>query len=270
MAQTAASVRRVPALLTVLATVVVLIAALAAVGVIESPSPAAASLASTVGGGADSASAMEGGTSADPGGSAIDSDAANGDPVDGELGGADQGTLAGEQFIAATTGAFGAMAQPAADAASPEPVDTAKVPAAPEAGDAEALPAESGKGRRVVYSINGQRVWLVENDERVSRTYRVSGRLDRPGPGSYEVYSKSPTAISYDYTETMQHMIRFAHGESAAIGFHDIPVLDDGTPVQTEAQLGQPLSAGCVRQSQQDAEWLWNWAVLGTTVVVVA
>lgn len=255
MVQPPPAVRRVPVLLTALATVVVLLAALAAVGVIESPKPAAA-LSSTVDGSADRADVTDPPTSADQ------------DQPDGAA--ADAGTLAGEEFTAATIGAFGALAQPAADAATPEPVDTAKVPAAPDPGvDPEALPADSGAGRRVVYSINGQRVWLVEADERVSRTYRVSGRLDRPGPGSYEVYSKSPTAISYNYTEQMQYMIRFAHGERAAIGFHDIPVLDDGTPVQTEAQLGQPLSAGCVRQSEQDAAFLWDWAILGTKVVVV-
>lgn len=249
------SVRRVPTLLTALAALVVVIAALAAVGVLETSDHAAAAQSGfdRGGAGADPDAAGSGTAAEQPDGTA-----------------AAAGTLAGEQFTAATIGAFGALAQPAADAASPDPVDQAKVPAAPDPTiDPEALPADSGTGRRVVYAINGQRVWLVESDERVSRTYRVSGRLDRPGPGAYEVYSKSPTATSYTYAEQMQYMIRFAHGERAAIGFHDIPVLDNGTPVQTEAELGQPLSAGCVRQSEQDAAFLWDWAVLGTAVVVV-
>lgn len=258
-------VRRMPAFLTLLAALVVVVAALGMVGVLDAPIPAVAALSGTADSGApvDLAEAQAGDGAEQPAADAAAHDAAAGN--------AGAETLAGEQFTAATIGAFGALAQPAADAASPEPVDTAKVPAAPDPGDdQEALPPESGEGRRVVYSINGQRVWLVESDERVSRTYLVSGRLDRPGPGSYEVYSKSPTATSYTYTEQMQYMIRFARGERAAIGFHDIPVLDDGTPVQTEAQLGQPLSAGCVRQAEQDAAFLWDWAELGTTVVVVA
>ncbi len=34
-------------------------------------------------------------------------------------------------------------------------------------------------------------------------------------------------------------------------------------------QLGLPLSGGCVRQSTADAQWVWNWAYIGTVVVVL-
>ena len=48
-----------------------------------------------------------------------------------------------------------------------------------------ALPADSGTGRRVVFSISEQRVWLVESSEDVSRTYLVSGSVtDNLQPGS--------------------------------------------------------------------------------------
>jgi lipoprotein-anchoring transpeptidase ErfK/SrfK len=39
--------------------------------------------------------------------------------------------------------------------------------------------------------------------------------------------------------------------------------------VQTPAQLGTPLSHGCIRQRTADAKALWHFAPLGTTVVVV-
>ena len=64
-------------------------------------------------------------------------------------------------------------------------------------------------------------------------------------------------------------MVRFAHGPNAAIGFHDIPVLD-GAKVQTRDQLGTPQSHGCIRQLRADAKALWDFAPVGTTVVVVA
>ena len=40
--------------------------------------------------------------------------------------------------------------------------------------------------------------------------------------------------------------------------------------MQTVAQLGTPLSHGCIRQRTADARALWDFAPLGTTVVVVA
>jgi lipoprotein-anchoring transpeptidase ErfK/SrfK len=137
--------------------------------------------------------------------------------------------------------------------------------------EAEALevPAGSGEGRRVVFDQSAQRVWLVGGRERVLRTYLVSGSAeDNLDPGSYEVYSRSMRAWGIDDGGTMKYMIRFAHGERAAIGFHDIPV-KDGEKVQTRAQLGTALSGGCIRQWRPDAKALWQFAPLGTTVVVV-
>ncbi len=135
--------------------------------------------------------------------------------------------------------------------------------------DDTALPARSGKGRRVVYSESRQRVWLVGTDG-PRRTYPVSGSVyDNLDPGTYEVYSRSEQAWGIDDSGTMRWFVRFTQGENAAIGFHDIPV-DDGRKVQGLDELGTPLSHGCIRQRRSDAMALWDFAPLGTTVVVTA
>jgi len=133
------------------------------------------------------------------------------------------------------------------------------------------LPADSGTGRRIVFAMGAQRVWLVaDGDDTVQRTYLVSGSVsDNLQPGTYAVYSKSVDAIGVDDSGTMKYMVRFAHGPNAAIGFHDIPVLD-GARVQTRDQLGTPQSHGCIRQWRPDAKALWDFAPVGTKVVVVA
>ena len=131
-----------------------------------------------------------------------------------------------------------------------------------------ALPAGSGTGRRVVFSQSRQRVWLVDG-RTVERTYLVSGsRSDNLDTGTYEVYSRSEQAWGIDDSGSMRYFVRFTQGDNAAIGFHDIPVAD-GEPVQTVAQLGTPLSHGCIRQKRSDAIALWRFAPVGTTVVVV-
>lgn len=136
--------------------------------------------------------------------------------------------------------------------------------------DETALPADSGEGRRVVFSQSRQRVWLVGAAGRVQSTYLVSGSLtDNLDPGTYSVYSRSEQAWGIDDSGTMKYFVRFAQGERAAIGFHDIPI-DEGKPVQTLDQLGTPQSHGCIRQKRSDAIRLWNFAPLGTTVVVTA
>jgi len=133
------------------------------------------------------------------------------------------------------------------------------------------VPEASGEGRRIVFSEGQQRVWLVGVDERVERTYLVSGsRFDNLDPGTYDVESKARHATAFDNSGTMEYFVRFATGWRAPIGFHTIPLYNDGTPEQTREQLGTPLSAGCVRQWEADAKALWDFADIGTTVVVTA
>lgn len=131
-------------------------------------------------------------------------------------------------------------------------------------------PPRSGRGERVVFDQSTQHVWLVDESGAVLRSYPVSGSLtDNLEPGVYAVYSRSRHATSFDLASTMQFMVRFTQGNSAAIGFHSIPVDDRGRRLQTFAELGTPQSHGCIRQRRVDAIALWRFADLGTKVVVV-
>jgi lipoprotein-anchoring transpeptidase ErfK/SrfK len=44
---------------------------------------------------------------------------------------------------------------------------------------------------------------------------------------------------------------------------------EDGRVYQTEEELGTRLSGGCQRQAKEDAEFLWDFAKVGTPVVVL-
>ena len=136
--------------------------------------------------------------------------------------------------------------------------------------DQPGVPADSGQGRRIVYSNSGQRVWLVEADGTAADTYLVSGKSGVPAPGEYEVFSMSEVAFAGHDDITMSHMVRFAHGENLAIGFHAIPNDGNGRPLQSEEELGEYRSAGCVRQSPGHAAALYDWAEIGTPVVVLS
>lgn len=132
------------------------------------------------------------------------------------------------------------------------------------------LPPDSGTGKRVVFDQSDQRVWLVTGEAHVERTYPVSGSVyDNLDPGTYAVYSRSLDAVGIEDSGTMRYFVRFAQGDNAAIGFHDIP-FKDGVPLQTRKQLGTPQSHGCIRQMRPDAVALWEFAPLGTQVVVTA
>lgn len=171
--------------------------------------------------------------------------------------------------VAATSGA-GGVATPSVPTSSPllppKPVvrPTAKPGAIP-------LPAHSGTGRRIVYSMaTPQHVWVVDGAGRVLRQFKTSGRVDTPRAGTYRVFSKSELGSNPYYRVTFRYMIRFTYGRSAAIGFHSVPRYYDGTLVHPLSQLGQPVGAGgCPHLAGPDAHWLYSWAGVGTKVVVV-
>jgi len=136
------------------------------------------------------------------------------------------------------------------------------------------MPPHGETGRRAVYSKTNQWVWTVEADGTISSAQPVSGRRtwNQPNPGVYQVFSRSPQTCNITNRHIcMRWMVRFTVGPSGDnIGFHEIPMNHQtGRFLQTEAQLGQARSDGCVRMSTASAQFMWNWAPVGTTVVVL-
>jgi hypothetical protein len=136
------------------------------------------------------------------------------------------------------------------------------------------LPANSGTGRRIVYSKSLQKVWVTNSDGALIKEHRISGRLRwcDPLPGQYQVFSRSRYTFALANPSIIWgYMVRFTKGcQGGNIGFHEIPTnKNTGYKVQSVAQLGIPLSGGCVRQAESDAIWIWNWAYVGTKVVVL-
>lgn len=136
--------------------------------------------------------------------------------------------------------------------------------------EAAPVPIKSGTGRRIVYANRQQRVWVINADNKVIRTFPVSGMLGQPGNGTFSVFSKSPTSYSPEFAGvTFRFMTRFAIGRNGGnIGFHEIPIRNS-KPMQTVDELGAFKGSGCLRSSTQDALFIYQWATLGTKVVVV-
>ena len=133
------------------------------------------------------------------------------------------------------------------------------------------VPANSGSGRRVVYERAGQRVWAIDKDENVIRSWLVSGsQYSNEVPGTHQVYSKSEVSTAWNGKALLPLMVRWYQTDIGHLGFHAIPLLrTDNSPYQTEAELGTRLSGGCQRQANRDAQFMWDFADIGTTVVVL-
>ena len=137
--------------------------------------------------------------------------------------------------------------------------------------DAPPLPANSGSGRRLVYDRSGQRIWAVGEDNVVIRSWLVSGsKYNNETPGTHAVYSRSEVSTAWNGKAYLYKMVRWLKTDIGAIGFHALPIhVADNSPYQTEAELGQRLSGGCQRQANLDAAFTWDFAQVGTPVVVL-
>jgi hypothetical protein len=128
-------------------------------------------------------------------------------------------------------------------------------------------PENSGTGRRVVYCNHCQRVWLIEENGWVFASYTVSGRRNYPRNGTYKVIRR--VNPGWSHTLRLPYFVGFTYGNTTDVGFHGIPLEPNGHPIQSDAQLGTARSHGCVRESQSSAKLMWDWATMGTKVVVI-
>ena len=94
---------------------------------------------------------------------------------------------------------------------------------------------------------------------RLGRAYvpRLGQPVQQPAAGSYRVQSKTRSASAFDGSGTMEYFVRSPPG-SASRSVPQRAEDNTGKLEQTKAQLGTPLSAGCVRQWLPDAIALWD------------
>ncbi|MDX3415443.1 hypothetical protein PV661_14435 [Streptomyces sp. MD20-1-1] len=160
---------------------------------------------------------------------------------------ADQGT----KPVAATTG-------PTATAtADPKPsAAPSKKPAAP------AVPADSGTGRRIVYSLGQKRVWLVDASDAARRSFAVWPGTVAPDPGSYAIGTRNEATTGSDGVP-VEHIMYFAQKSGVFVAFSNAVDGSSPPPPDPGAQTGG------IRVAKQDGKALWTFGTAGTTVYVV-
>jgi lipoprotein-anchoring transpeptidase ErfK/SrfK len=97
-------------------------------------------------------------------------------------------------------------------------------------------------------------------------TYKVStGKKSMPTPkGIYTVGNKSPKAWSKTYGLWMPYWLGI---QGRRFGIHELPIWPNGYR-EGANHLGIPVSHGCIRLGIGPAKLLYNWAEIGTEVVI--
>ncbi|MFE9022181.1 hypothetical protein ACFYNL_26965 [Streptomyces sp. NPDC007808] len=151
---------------------------------------------------------------------------------------------------------------PTAAAARPSASATPGASPAPSKSAAPAaVPDDSGSGRRIVYSLGGKRVWLVDASDAARRTFAVWPGTVSPDPGTYQVSSRNEATTGSDGVE-IENIVYFAAKSGISIAFSN--AVDGSSPPPAEGR-----QTGGVRMRTADGDALWAFGETGTQVVVV-
>jgi len=125
--------------------------------------------------------------------------------------------------------------------------------------------------KRVEVSISQQRVRVYENGALIHDWPASTGINDSPTwPGIYQVISHEPNAYAGNWNLWMPNFIgvyRPIPGSEFTNGFHGFPTRGGGQ-ILWENSLGTRVTYGCILLSNQNAQWLYNWAEEGVVVEI--
>ena len=149
-----------------------------------------------------------------------------------------------------------------------------QVLAIPEAGSLAPAPGpaspsgSSPGGKRIVVDLSDQHLYAYNSGALVYSFVASTGEAGRrTAPGSYRVLDKIPNAYAYTWSLQMPHWLGIYWAGSLENGIHALPILSNGQRLWA-GYLGTPISYGCIVLGVEEARMLYNWAEVGTTVIV--
>ncbi|MCX7683030.1 MAG: peptidoglycan binding domain-containing protein [Anaerolineae bacterium] len=123
--------------------------------------------------------------------------------------------------------------------------------------------------RRIVVDLSDQRLYAYQGDALVFDFTASTGIPSSPTiPGVFQVLSKEEEAYASSWDLWMPHFMGIYYTAPDFVnGIHGLPTLSNGTRLW-EGVLGRPVSYGCVVLGLREAATLYEWAPLGTLVVI--
>ena len=121
---------------------------------------------------------------------------------------------------------------------------------------------------RIEVDLSDQIITVYEN-KRVKWTFICcTGRYKSPTvPGRYKVLEKLPMAYASRWDLDMPWWLGIYWAGGSQNGFHALPILSSGRTLWSGA-LGSPCSYGCIVLDTPDAVALYEWAEVGTVVLI--
>jgi len=168
--------------------------------------------------------------------------------------------LTGGAMAVVTALAIQANGSPAkSPVAAPTPTTSTSRPHTPP--PPPAVPAASGTGKRTVYSLSQQRVWVIPPNNGPVSTFLVQPGTVPAKVGTHYVTGRKPTGVGADGV-TIENAVFFEYTAETWVAFS----------APTDDKLTKPsgsLHTGAIRVHRADELKLFNNTVIGSTVVVI-
>jgi len=121
--------------------------------------------------------------------------------------------------------------------------------------------------------LSQQKMYLWEMGQNVA-VHRISSGLYYPTPpGRYRILNKANNAYSYIYHVWMPFWMAFSLDKkvNAYLGIHELPYWVDGAGQEIRRPrdfIGSPHTGGCVSLDVGEAKQVYDWAEIGTPVLI--
>lgn len=117
--------------------------------------------------------------------------------------------------------------------------------------------------------ISKQKIELWEENDLIKEYDISSGATGSPTPtGNFKIYNKEPMTFSERYDCWLPFWLAFT--PDSKYGFHELPICLVSNEAERKGMdsLGENSSNGCVRMGIGDAQDLYQWAEIGTKVII--
>ena len=130
-----------------------------------------------------------------------------------------------------------------------------------------AQPSPASDGKYILVSISEQHLYAYQDGELVYSVIASTGMNHSTRAGVFHVLDKIPNAYGATWNIWMPNWLGIYYSGSLENGIHALPILSNGARLWA-GYLGTPISFGCVVLGVDDAQWIYDWADVGTTVEI--
>jgi hypothetical protein len=128
-------------------------------------------------------------------------------------------------------------------------------------------------GKYIDVNLDAQITTLFEDGKFIENFVSSTGASDTPTPtGTFQIYNKHPYALSNMFQVYLPYWLAFT--PDGLYGLHGLIVWPKGHKdmpnggKESQSHIGNAVSAGCVRHDAINSKKLYEWAEIGTQVVI--